>query len=207
MNKLPRNWLASAALLACCAHAQATLITFDDAVPLDSSGYIAQPYKGFDWFNVSVLNPYAAGGAWVSSGAATGMVSLPRVAFEYTASPIQISSPTPFTINSAYFGALWRDGVTLSLRGLRDGFIVETTSFQVGTEGSELHTLNWSNLDALTIAASGGTDAGILGAHTPAFYFDNLIVNAPVVPEPGALAMLVLGLAGVGLARRARALA
>lgn len=206
MKKLPRNWLASAALLACCAQAQATLITFDDAVPVDSGGYIVQPYKGFDWFNVSVLNPYAAGGAWVFSGAATGMVSLPRVAYEYSASPIQISSSTPFTINSAYFGALWRDGVTLTLRGLRDGFIVETTSFQVGTEGSELHTLNWSGLDALTIAASGGTDSGN-GGHTSAFYFDNLIVNAPVVPEPGALAMLVLGLAGVGLARRARALA
>jgi hypothetical protein len=58
---------------------------------------------------------------------------------------------------------------------------------------------NWSNLISIEFVASGSLN------DTNAFVVDNIVLSPVSVPEPGTLALLGLGLVGMGMRRRIKA--
>jgi len=186
--------------------ANATVLTFDDLTPLTTSpGTIANGYGGLDWTDMGYLNsPIHNGG---TSGYVGGTVSGDYVAFNEFANVATVSDGL-FDFNSAYLASAWNDNLSVTVKGFLGG--TETYSVTINnlqysqTQGATatLTNFNFLGIDSLVFTSFGGTDAdandGGSGNH---FVMDNFTFN---VPEPGVLALLSLGLFGIGAARRFR---
>ena len=198
--KTPIATRAISALLA-SLNSNAAVLTFDDIANGTYGGY-----AGFSFVNLSVYNPNNAQFGFNNSGAVNGIVSGLNVGFRNTAGLLQFSSAAPFIFNSGYFTAVWNDGLSVVVNGLRNGLITNTLSFVAQPTSPALINFNWTNIDTITINASGGTfHTGFTGGSGTALAFDNLIVNSPV-PEPTVAVMLGVALtawaATSGLRRR-----
>jgi len=199
------NKLLLAALIACCANASATVLTFDD---LNAAGLpaIADGYGGFLWnidTSVGVANGVQqAANNPGASGFATGVVSSPNVAFNFGGgSPTTIMRQDgTFTFNSAYFTS--SSGIqNLTFTGLLDNnAIFQSSTYTISQAGPFLITLDWSGIDTLQI--SSDMDGN------PPWVMDNFTFDAGnsggngTVPEPLSLSLMGLGLAAIGVARR-----
>ena len=180
------------------AASAATTYTFEG---LPTIAPIANGYAGLSWHNIYVLNANTYSGN--PSGYHNAIVSGDNVAFNAFASPGSFTSATPFSLVSFFLNAAWNDGVTVNLVGKLAGVTVHSTSFLVNTAGPVLHTFNWSNIDEVDLASSGGTHhAGYPGGGSHVA-LDNLTLSAGT-PEPMAWTLMVLGMGAIGGALRTR---
>jgi hypothetical protein len=193
--------IASALFTFASASHATTLITFDEISNFSNSS-VPNNYQGFKWQNFDYVNPFSSTSGFESSGARNGIVSLSYLAVNHGALPAQFQSTTPFTLNSAYFGAAFNDGLQVTVNGISGGLIVDTKSFVVNSTGRTLETFNWENIDTVLISATGGTRNPSYGGSAPHFTMDNLIISN--VPEPETYALLLAGLGLVGLMTRPR---
>jgi hypothetical protein len=191
-------FLASVAAFALAGPASAELLTFD-SLPGDGS-LIPAGYGGLVWSNFDDLN--ATFGP--PSGYINGLVSPPNVAFNGFGSPASFTSVETFELNSFYLTAAFNDGLNVTVTGLLNGVMINSTTLVVNTSGPTLETFNWAGINAVDFSSCCGVHHDdYLGSGTQ-FVIDNLSIST--VPEPSTWATLLLGFAGLGFAgyRRAR---
>jgi len=179
--------------------AHALTLTFDDLPGTINS--IPNGYGGFNWNNFYHLNSvnYSPN----PSGYLNGTVSSPNVAFNAFANPASLSTNnTPFTFKSVYLTGAWNNGLNILIQGFQGANQLYSQTVTVDSTAPTLFSFNWSGIDSLRFASSGGIDAGYGGGGTH-FALDNLTVNTTAIPTPALLPGLI-GL-GLGILRKRKA--
>ena len=174
-----RSILPAAALtvgLLAPAVSNATLVTFDDLTCSSSGTPIPTSYSGLTWDNFYCLDSSAR-----VDGYHNGAVSPSNVALNWFSNPanFSISSPSSFTLNSAYLTAAWNNGLNVQVQAYRLGSLVSTTNHVLQATAPLLVNFNLVNVDQVVFTSSGGTSAGFSGSGTQ-FAMDNLVVNEAV---------------------------
>lgn len=212
MRLLRRNRAAAAAGwaltvgLLCAAtggSARAAPVTFDDVAGGGTSDVpITAPYAGFAWTNTYVLDVPLYLSQVGASGYGNGLaqITAPNVGFTGFGNAAAFAAPVRFALIGMTLGAGWYDNLQVVVTGFRMGSAVHAATFTLSASAAPTAaSFGWSDIDRVEIApvAGTGTPVGFPAGGGRQVYFDTI-----AVPEPASLALMCVGLAGLGLARR-----
>lgn len=172
------------------AMANQQLITFDSLNANDPN--IPIGYAGMTWDNIEIINATLVNPAFSYY---YGAVSLPNEAFTTSGGAGSFSDTNPFTFNSIYL-TIQIPG-TMLITGSLNGVLEYSELLYLNWNSPTLETLNWTNINKVTINATGGWNVSM----------DNILITtvsdpASTVPEPASIALLASGLFGFAASRR-----
>jgi hypothetical protein len=193
--------------------ASAAVLDFEDIAVADPEWEEeVLSYGGFTWGNTYVVDGPGYG---PGTGYENAPVSGSNVALNGWGEVSTTAAGNPFTFNGAYFTSAFRDDMTLTIEGYRDGSAVSSVTTTINTGASSWVAANFENIDALRFSTLGGTvvlDHSLFEEGLQ-FAMDNFTFNEPVaateVPEldpKGATPALLLLAGAIALMfdRRAR---
>lgn len=169
------------------ATASAAVLDFEDIAVADPEWEEeVLGYGGFAWGNTYVVDGPGYG---PGTGYANAPVSGSNVALNGWGEVSTTEAGNPFTFNGAYFTSAYRDDMTLTIEGYRDGAAVGSLTTTISTGSASWIEANFQDVDFLRFSTLGGTIAIDHGLFDEGLQFamDNFTFNEPVaaseVPE------------------------
>jgi uncharacterized repeat protein (TIGR03803 family) len=154
------------------------LITFDDLpyriLPVPA-GYGNLTWSNFDYLNGVVSRP---------SGFNTGVVSLPKIAYNNGGTPAAISASSPFALFSAYLTAGFNDNLQVEALGYNGSTLSYDNTYTLSATNPTLIPFNYVGVTSVQFISSGGTPhRGYIGSGAE-FIMDNVSAFVQPVPPP-----------------------
>jgi hypothetical protein len=185
--------------------ANASMLNFDDIALADGARVYLSTYHDLHFINAAAKNPTP------TEYSAAGVVSPDNAVYNPYGDPLSIytNTSTTFDLNSAFFTAQVTTDLQIDAYGYHNGAEVYHDVFTVGRETPFNAVFNWSGVDKVTFAGSGGSYGYSNSALHKYFVMDNFVYNEPMssVPIPSAILLLgsgLLGLSGVAGRRKFR---
>jgi hypothetical protein len=179
--------------------AGAGTLTFDDITTEVISGAmedLVPPYGGFTW---SEFWRYAHEDLFTGPQDITSSGSYAVYNIFGADVDMSVGAGETFDFIGAYFTALWRNDLQITVTGLLDGSQVYSQTVTVQATGQVWYQFDYDNIDELTFDSFGGTNAGY-GNDGVQFALDDFTF----VPEPNSFALVGGGLVVFGLFQRRR---
>lgn len=137
-------------------------MTFDEVSPFEYV-LIQNGYGGLAWNNFFIQNGLK------SSGFLNGAISEPNVAFNGLGSPAAISSTTLFTLESAYFTAVYVTQQQIRVEGFANGVRTYDNTYAVSNNAHTLINFNYIDVDTVRFT--------IITIPSGIFAMDNLVIS------------------------------
>jgi len=183
------------AMLACSvvsARSQ-TVVTFDDIPTPYIETLIPNGYQGLSWgTNFSCLNAVTFTDGFGPSGYIYGMVSSSNVAYNGSASPVEIDSQgTNINFLGAYLTGAWNSNLNIEVQGYRDTNLIYDETVVASATNPTLFTFDYLDVSRLTFNSFGGQSAGFAPGFGNNFVMDDFTFE--FVPEPSSLLLTCVG--------------
>jgi hypothetical protein len=175
---------------------QATVLDFEDMGGMNNVVQFPASYHDFDFMgngsNLDIVDVTNPSSPWGSHGPAYSGQNI--VLNDWSQDGTIDSLMGAFMFDGAWFKEWSSTSATVSIEGYLNNSLVDTVSFTISNNGWQFVSGFSSSVDSLVIRDGGSV-----------FMMDNFTFNTTQVPEPASIALLGLGLAGIGFSRKRKA--